>query len=172
MFLAGAGDLIVLFLGLGVMSVGVYVLAGYNRVNPFSSEAALKYFLIGAFASGFPPHRICLVSGATGTFNLSLAGAQLAGKHLALMPALGLGLLLIGLGFKLCAVPFVMWAPDGYDGSPTPVSGFMATGVKAAAFAALTRVLMETFPTATYVWQPIVAGLPTPPLGGGPLAPL
>jgi NADH-quinone oxidoreductase subunit N len=75
------------------------------------------------------------------------------------MPALGLGLLLIGLGFKISAVPFHMWAPDVYDGSPTPVSGFMATGVKAAAFAALTRVLMETFPTATYVWQPIVAGL-------------
>ena len=75
------------------------------------------------------------------------------------MAALGLGLLLIGFGFKIAAVPFHMWAPDVYDGSPTPVTGFMATGVKAAAFAALIRVLMEAFPTATYVWQPIVAGL-------------
>jgi NADH-quinone oxidoreductase subunit N len=159
MFLAGAEDLIVLFLGLEVMSVAVYVLAGYNRVNPFSSEAALKYFLIGAFASGFLLYGIALVYGATGTTNLALAGAQLSSQRLPLMAALGLGLLLIGLGFKISAVPFHMWAPDVYDGSPTPVTGFMATGVKVAAFAALTRVLMETFSTATHIWQPIVAGL-------------
>jgi len=159
MFLGGAEDLIVLFLGLEVMSVAVYVLAGYNRANPFSAEAALKYFLIGAFASGFLLYGIALIYGATGATNLSIAGAQLAGKPLPLMAALGLGLLLIGFGFKVAAVPFHMWAPDVYDGSPTPVTGFMATGVKAAAFAALVRVLMETFPSATGLWQPIVAGL-------------
>jgi NADH-quinone oxidoreductase subunit N len=159
MFLGGAEDLIVLFLGLELMSVAVYVLAGFDRSNAFSAEAALKYFLIGAFASGFLLYGIALVYGATGTTNLSLAGAQLAGKPLALMAALGLGLLLIGFGFKVAAVPFHMWAPDVYDGSPTPVTGFMATGVKAAAFAALVRVLMETFPSAVSVWQPIVAGL-------------
>nr|MBA3522715.1 NADH-quinone oxidoreductase subunit N [Gemmatimonadales bacterium] len=159
MFLAGAEDLIVLFLGLEVMSVGVYVLAGYNRANAFSAEAALKYFLIGAFASGFLLYGIALVYGTTGTTNLSLAGAQLAGRPLPLMAALGLGLLLIGLGFKVAAVPFHMWAPDVYDGSPTPVTGFMATGVKAAAFAALVRVLLETFPSAASVWQPVVAAL-------------
>ncbi|MGN6391175.1 MAG: NADH-quinone oxidoreductase subunit N [Gemmatimonadales bacterium] len=159
MFLGGAEDLIVLFLGLELMSVSVYVLAGFNRANAFSSEAALKYFLIGAFASGFLLYGIALVYGATGTTNLSLAGAQLAGKPLGLMASLGLGLLLIGFGFKVAAVPFHMWAPDVYDGSPTPVTGFMATGVKAAAFAALVRVLMETFPTAGAVWQPIIAGL-------------
>jgi NADH-quinone oxidoreductase subunit N len=102
---------------------------------------------------------IALVYGATGATNLSLAGAQLAGKQLPLMAALGLGLLLIGFAFKVAAVPFHMWAPDVYDGSPTPITGFMATGVKAAAFAALVRVLMETFPTAVGVWQPIIAGL-------------
>ena len=159
MFLGGAEDLIVLFLGLEVMSVAVYVLAGYNRANPFSAEAALKYFLIGAFASGFLLYGIALVYGATGTTNLSLAGAQLAGKSLPIMAALGLGLLLIGFGFKVAAVPFHMWAPDVYDGSPTPVAGFMATGVKAAAFASLVRVLMEVFPSASGIWQPIVAGL-------------
>jgi len=159
MFLAGAEDLIVLFLGLEVMSVGVYVLAGYDRNNPASAEAALKYFLIGAFASGFLLYGIALVYGATGTTNLSLIGAQLAGGPLPLIAALGLGLLLIGLGFKVAAVPFHMWAPDVYDGAPTPVTGFMATGVKAAAFAALVRVLLEGFPSATSVWQPIVAGL-------------
>jgi NADH-quinone oxidoreductase subunit N len=159
MFLAGAEDLIVLFLGLEVMSVAVYILAGYSRADPFSSEAALKYFLIGAFASGFLLYGIALVYGTTGTTNLALIGAQLAGRPIPLMAALGLGLLLIGMGFKISAVPFHMWAPDVYDGSPTPVTGLMATGVKAAAFAALVRVLMEAFPSAIDIWQPIVAGL-------------
>jgi NADH-quinone oxidoreductase subunit N len=159
MFLCGAEDLIVLFLGLEVMSVAVYVLAGYNRANASSAEAALKYFLIGAFASGFLLYGIALVYGATGTTNLSLIGAQLAGGELSLMSALGLGMLLIGFGFKVAAVPFHMWAPDVYDGAPTPVTAFMATGVKAAAFASLVRVLVEGFPTAHAVWQPVIAGL-------------
>jgi NADH-quinone oxidoreductase subunit N len=156
MFLSGAEDLVVLFLGLEVMSVAVYVLAGYDRANPSSAEAALKYFLIGAFASGFLLYGIALSYGATGTTNLSLIGAQLAGGELSLMAALGLGLLLIGLGFKVAAVPFHMWAPDVYDGSPTPVTGFMATGVKVAGFVALVRVLVEAFPSATEVWQPVI----------------
>ncbi len=159
MFLAGAEDLIVLFLGLEVMSVAVYVLAGYNRADPFSSEAALKYFLIGAFASGFLLYGIALAYGTAGTTNLSLIGAQLSGRPLPLMAALGLGLLLIGMAFKISAVPFHMWAPDVYDGSPTPVSGLMATGVKAAAFAALVRLLMEAFPSAIELWQPVIAAL-------------
>jgi NADH-quinone oxidoreductase subunit N len=141
------------------MSVAVYVLAGYNRANAASSEAALKYFLIGAFASGFLLYGIALAYGATGTTNLSLIGAQLAGGRLSLMAALGLGLLLIGFGFKVAAVPFHMWAPDVYDGAPTPVTAFMATGVKAAAFASLVRVLLEGFPSAISVWQPVLAGL-------------
>jgi NADH-quinone oxidoreductase subunit N len=159
MFLAGAEDLIVLFLGLEVMSVAVYVLAGYNRGNASSSEAALKYFLIGAFASGFLLYGIALTYGATGTTNLSMVGAQLAGGRLSLMAGLGLGLLLIGFGFKVAAVPFHMWAPDVYDGAPTPVTAFMATGVKAAAFAALVRVLLEGFPSADGVWQPVILWL-------------
>ncbi len=159
MFLSGAEDLIVLFLGLEVMSVAVYVLAGYNRANASSAEAALKYFLIGAFASGFLLYGIALVYGAAGTTNLPLIGAQLAGGELSLMAGLGLGLLLIGFGFKVAAVPFHMWAPDVYDGSPTPVTGFMATGVKAAAFVALVRVLLESFPSAEALWQPVIAVL-------------
>jgi NADH-quinone oxidoreductase subunit N len=159
MFLSGAEDLIVLFLGLEVMSVAVYVLAGYNRANAWSAEAALKYFLIGAFASGFLLYGIALVYGATGTTSLSLIGAQLAGGELSLMAGLGLGLLLIGFGFKIAAVPFHMWAPDVYDGAPTPVTGFMATGVKTAAFVALVRVLQESFPMAAPLWQPIIAAL-------------
>ncbi|MBA3259222.1 MAG: NADH-quinone oxidoreductase subunit N [Gemmatimonadales bacterium] len=159
LFLASAEDLIVLFLGLEVMSVAVYVLAGYDRRNVFSSEAALKYFLIGAFASGFLLYGIALVYGTTGTTNLSLIGAQLAGRPLPLMAALGLGLLLIGFGFKVAAVPFHMWSPDVYDGAPTPVTAFMATGVKAAAFAALVRTLLEAFPGASDLWQPVIAAL-------------
>jgi NADH-quinone oxidoreductase subunit N len=159
LFLAGAEDLIVLFLGLEVMSVAVYVLAGYNRGSASSAEAALKYFLIGAFASGFLLYGIALVYGATGATNISLIGAQLAGGRLSFMASLGLGLLLIGFGFKVAAVPFHMWAPDVYDGSPTPITAFMATGVKAAAFVALVRVLIEGFPTASALWQPVIAGL-------------
>ncbi len=159
MFLGGAADMIVLFLGLEVMSVAVYVLAGFDRRDPFSVEAALKYFLIGAFASGFLLYGIALIYGATGLTNFAAIGAALQGVRLPTMAALGLGLLLIGFGFKVAAVPFHMWTPDVYDGSPTPVAGFMATGVKAAAFVSLARVLLEAFPTAHAIWQPVVAVL-------------
>ncbi|MBA2628073.1 MAG: NADH-quinone oxidoreductase subunit N [Gemmatimonadales bacterium] len=159
MFLAGAEDLIVVFLGLEVMSIAVYVLAGFNRRSIFAAEAALKYFLIGAFASGFLLYGIALVYGATGNTNLQLIGAQLAGGPMPLMARLGLALLLIGFAFKIAAVPFHMWAPDVYDGSPTPVAGLMATGVKAAGFLALTRVLMEAFSSAASLWQPVLGVL-------------
>jgi NADH-quinone oxidoreductase subunit N len=159
MFLGGAADMIVLFLGLEVMSVAVYVLAGYDRRDAFSAEAALKYFLVGAFASGFLLYGIALIYGATGATNLADIGTALHQYRMPFMAALGLGLLLIGLGFKVAAVPFHTWAPDVYDGSPTPVTGFMATGVKAAAFVALVRVLFEAFPSALALWQPAVAGL-------------
>ena len=159
MFLAGAEDLIVLFLGLEVMSISVYVLAGYDRASVFSAEAALKYFLVGAFASAFLLYGIALVWGGTGSTGLSEIGGQLArGPHPALA-MLGLGLLLIGMGFKVASVPFHMWAPDVYDGSPTPVTGFMATGVKAASFLALVRILYLAFPSARESWQPVVAAL-------------
>lgn len=159
LFLAGAQDMMVLFLGLEVMSVAVYVLAGYDRRNIFSSEAALKYFLIGAFASGFLLYGIALIYGATGHTSLQLIGAQLGGGQVPAMATLGLGLFLIGMAFKIAAVPFHMWAPDVYDGAPTPVTGFMATGVKAAAFIALTRVLLESFPAAAQAWQPVIGVL-------------
>jgi len=159
MFLAGADDLIVLFLGLEVMSVPVYVLAGYDRRNVFSSEASLKYFLIGAFASAFLLYGIALVWGGTGATSMTAIAARVGQGGLSLMAALGLGLLLIGMGFKVAAVPFHMWAPDVYDGAPTPVTGFMATGVKAAAFLALARILLEAFPGAASTWQPLVAAL-------------
>ena len=159
MFLGGAIDLIVVFLGLEVMSIAAYVLAAYDRRSIFSAEAGIKYFLMGAFASGFLLYGIALVYGATGTTNLLLIGAQFVGAQIPLMGSLGLGMLLIGFGFKVSAVPFHMWAPDVYDGAPTPVTGFMATGVKAAAFIALVRLLMQAYPAVEHIWQPIIATL-------------
>ncbi len=159
MLLAGAADMITLFLGLEVMSISVYVLAGYDRTRRSSAEAALKYFLIGSFATGFLLYGIALIYGATGQFNFTLIGAQFAATEPTLMAKLGMGLLLIGFAFKVAAVPFHAWAPDVYEGSPTPVTTFMASGVKAAAFLALTRVLAEAFPAYVDLWRPIIWGL-------------
>ena len=147
MLMVGGEDLMVVFLGLELMSVAVYALAGINRHSAAAAEAALKYFLLGAFASGFLLYGIALVYGATATTNLSQIGVEVRTLGLEHSPLLliGLGLLLVGFGFKVAAVPFHMWAPDVYDGSPTPVTGYMATAVKAAAFAALFRVLGEAF---------------------------
>src|SRR2546421_3855137 len=157
MLMVGGEDLMVVFLGLDLMSVGVYALAGINRHSAAAAEAALKYFLLGAFASGFLLYGIALVYGATATTNLSQIGAQVRTLGLDDSPMLliGLGLLLVGFGFKVAAVPFHMWAPDVYDGSPTPVTGYMATAVKAAAFAALLRVLGEAFDRVP-AWHQIV----------------
>jgi NADH-quinone oxidoreductase subunit N len=151
--MTGAADLIVLFLGLEIMSVAVYVLAGYDRQSAFSAEAALKYFLIGAFGSAFLLYGIALLYGATGHTNLQLIGAQVAGAKLTTMAGLGLAMLLIGFLFKVAAAPFHMWAPDVYEGAPTPVTTFMATAVKVSAFIALMRVLMQSFPEAVATWS-------------------
>ena len=159
MLLAGAEDLIVVFLGLEVMSIPVYVLAGFNRRSRFSAEAALKYFLIGAFASAFLLYGIALLWGSTGSTGLVGIGQRIGDATLPPLGLLGLGLLLIGLGFKVASVPFHMWAPDAYDGAPTPVTGFMATAVKAAGFFALGRLLIEAFPRDYPHWQPVLAGL-------------
>ncbi len=159
LWLAGADDMMVLFLGLEVMSVAVYVLAAFNRRSAASAEAGLKYFLIGAFASAFLLYGIALVYGATGTTSMTAAGAALGRAPLPLMAVAGLGLFLIGFAFKVAAAPFHMWAPDVYDGSPTPVTGFMATGVKVAGFAALARVLSVVFGAHPEAWGPALAGI-------------
>jgi len=168
MLMGGGEDLMVIFLGLELMSVAVYVLAGFNRRSARSAEAALKYFLLGAFASAFLLYGIALLYGATGTTNLTLIGVQVGSLgilHLPLFLA-GLGLLLVGFGFKVAAVPFHMWAPDVYDGAPTPVTGFMATGVKAAAFAALFRVGIEALGAAAG-WSAVLGGLAVATMIGG-----
>ncbi|HET9134613.1 MAG TPA: NADH-quinone oxidoreductase subunit N [Gemmatimonadales bacterium] len=159
MLLAGAADMITLFLGLEVMSVAVYCLAGFDRTRRASAEAALKYFLIGAFASGFLLYGIALVYGATGQFNLALIGAQLTATEPTFMARAGVALLLVGFAFKVAAVPFHAWAPDVYEGAPTPVTAFMAAGVKAAGFLALARLLAEAFPSYVELWRPVLMWL-------------
>ena len=155
LYMAGGSDLITIFLGLELMSVAVYVLAGFNRRSPQAAEAALKYFLLGAFASGFLLYGIALTYGATGTTNLVLIGFQVQnlGLQSNQMLLIGLGLLLVGFAFKVAAVPFHMWTPDVYDGAPTPITAFMAAGVKTAGFASLVRVLLTSFGGTAVMWQ-------------------
>ncbi len=158
MLLAGGTDLFVLFLGLELMSVSVYVLAGINRRDAAGAEAALKYFLLGAFASAFFLYGIALLYGATGSTKIPMIALQLQSAGLRGHPMLlaGLALLVIGFGFKVAAVPFHMWTPDVYDGAPTPVTGFMAAAVKAAAFGALVRVLLQAFPDLHATWDQVL----------------
>jgi NADH-quinone oxidoreductase subunit N len=138
MMMGSAADLITIFIGLEIMSVSFYVLAGFIRVRKTANEAALKYFLLGAFATGFLLYGIALIYGTTGTTNLfSIASIFPMAFSSQPVVAIGFGLLLIGFAFKVAAAPFHMWVPDVYEGSPTPVTGFMSTGGKAAAFAAL-----------------------------------
>lgn len=158
MLMAGSRDLILTFIALEVMSVAIYVLVGFDRRDPRSSEAALKYFLLGAFSSAFFLYGIALLFGSTGSTHLSVirgaaAGGALLGNPLFLA---GVGLSLVGFGFKVAAVPFHVWTPDAYDGAPTPVTALMATGVKAAAFAAFIRVFSVAFAGAYQQWAPIV----------------
>jgi NADH-quinone oxidoreductase subunit N len=161
MLLAAARDLMIVFLGVELMSIAVYALAGINRRSERSAEGALKYFLLGAFSTAFLLYGIALVYGATGTTNLTLIGGRIAVYHLGSSPLLiaGIALLLIGFGFKVAMVPFHMWAPDVYEGAPSPITAYMAATVKAAAFAAFIRVWLEAFPSAFATWHPAISAL-------------
>ena len=157
MLMAAAGDLIIVFLGLETMSISLYVLAGFFRTRPEAGEASMKYLLIGAFASGFFLYGIALIFGSTGTTNLDrIAAAVAAQGGRDPMLVIGLGLLLVGFGFKISSVPFHMWAPDVYEGAPTSVTAFIATGSKAAAFAALLRVLLTAMRGVSVDWPMVV----------------
>jgi NADH-quinone oxidoreductase subunit N len=145
MLMASANDLLVFFLGLETMSIAVYVLTGMWRASERSSEAAMKYFLMGAFATGFLLYGIALIYGATGSTNLNMIADYLIEQPSDWPVYLTGGgfLLLVGFAFKVGAVPFHFWVPDAYEGAPTPVTGFMAVAVKAAGFAAWARILLH-----------------------------
>src|SRR6185437_15859328 len=155
MLLTSARDLIMVFLGIELMSVAVYVLAGVNRRSAKAAEASLKYFLLGAFSTGFLLYGIALIYGATGSTDLATIGTKVTGATIGSAPMLltGIALLLVGFGFKVAAVPFHMWTPDVYEGAPTPITAYMAAAVKAAAFAALLRVWRDAFPGALVSWH-------------------
>lgn len=155
LLLAAARDLMLVFLGIELMSVAAYILAGLNRRSEKSAEGALKYFLLGAFSTGFLLYGIALVYGATGTTNLTVIGDRIARYSLQYnsMLVAGMALLLVGFGFKVAAAPFHMWAPDVYEGAPTPITAFMAASVKAAAFAAFVRIWLDAFPGVVYQWH-------------------
>jgi NADH-quinone oxidoreductase subunit N len=163
--MAQAADLIVIFLALELLSIPLYVLAAFARPRADSEEAGLKYFLLGAFATGFVVYGIALVFGATGSTSLgtisSMAALQASGSLLSSLPLLliGAGLILVGFGFKVAAVPFHMWTPDVYQGAPSSVTGFMAVGAKAAGFAALLRVFVTAFPSLDAKLVPVLWGL-------------
>jgi len=185
MTLAAAGDMLTIFLGLEAMSLGVYTMVAFRRGSPRSIEAALKYFLLGSFAAALPLYGGALLYGATGHTDLSGIGSQLANTGLRLVKSdsevpsdmlliaydnavplvmVGLVLILVGLAFKVSAVPFHMWTPDAYEGAPTPATTYMAVVVKAAAFALMLRVLLIAFADAKTAswgtgWPPVVAGL-------------
>ncbi len=143
MLMATAADLIMIFLGLELMSICLYVLAGFFRRRAVSNESSLKYFLLGAFATGFLLFGIGFLYGASGTTNIADISAEFSSLATSSFFWLGAGLFLIGIAFKIGAVPFHMWIPDVYQGSPTTASGFMATGSKAAAFSALVIVFLR-----------------------------
>jgi NADH-quinone oxidoreductase subunit N len=158
MLMAAANDLIVVFLGLETLSIALFVLAGFHRRRAESGEAAMKYFVLSAFSSAFLLYGIALTYGSTGTTNLAgIAGylAENVGVSNGVLMA-GLALLLVGFGFKVAAVPFHTWTPDVYQGSPTPVTAFMAGASKAAGFAALLRVFFSTFHILRLDWRPLI----------------
>lgn len=157
--MAASNDLVTIFLGLELMSLSLYVLVGFRRSRLESNEAALKYFLLGAFASGFLLYGIALLYGATGTTNLARMGAFLSDTPLLDNPLLVIGALLVfaGFGFKVAAVPFHMWTPDAYEGAPTAVTGFMSVGAKVAGFAALLRVALRALEPLQADWTPLLA---------------
>jgi NADH-quinone oxidoreductase subunit N len=161
MVFGGARDLIVMFIGLELMSLPIYVLTGLNRRDRRSAEGALKYFLLGAFSSAFFLYGIALAYGGAGTTNLEQIALAIGVDGIGASPLLvvATALLAVGFGFKVAAVPFHMWTPDAYEGAPAPVTAFMAAGVKAAAFAGFLRVFLTAFPGLYGTWDAIAIWL-------------
>ena len=159
MFMASGIDLIAIFIGLETMAVAFYILVGYVKPNRRSNEAAVKYFLLGAFSLGLLLYGMSLLYGLSGTTNLrELTATFVAGESDGLL-LVAMILVIAGIGFKIAAVPFHMWAPDVYEGAPTPVTAFLSVGSKAAAFAMLLRIFFEGLPGLVEEWRPIFYAL-------------
>ncbi|MCA1840654.1 MAG: NADH-quinone oxidoreductase subunit N [Actinomycetota bacterium] len=161
MLMVSATDLILIFVALETFSLALYVLTGFRRTRADSQEGALKYFLTGSFSSAFFLYGTALIYGATSSTRLALIQqhmSRVGTAHQGLASA-GLALIIIGLAFKIAAVPFHMWTPDAYQGAPAPVTGFMAAGSKVAGFAVLLRILVVFFPAMAVDWRPVVVSL-------------
>jgi len=161
--MVSANDLIVLFLGLETLSLSLYLLAASNRDREQSQESGLKYFILGGFSSAFFLYGVALIFGATGSTKISGISEALSGSisivNADAMLLVGIGMLLVGLGFKVSSAPFHVWTPDVYEGAPTPVTAFMASAGKVAAFAALMRVLLVGLEQRVDDWRPVVWAL-------------
>jgi len=158
MLMATASDLLVIFLALEVLSLAVYVLTGIRRDSAQATEAAFKYFLLGAFSSAFFLYGIAFTYGLTGSTRLDRIGSLMSAQSASptAMQLLAIGLVIVGFAFKVAAVPFHMWTPDAYEGAPPAVTGFMSTGVKAAAFAAFVRVFLSAFEPLRGTWSEVI----------------
>jgi NADH-quinone oxidoreductase subunit N len=156
MVMISANDLIALFLGLELQSLALYVIAAFDRDNPRSSEAGLKYFVLGALSTGMLLYGVSLVYGTTASTNFAVIAASLKGAETSFGLLVGLVFFIAGLAFKVSAVPFHMWTPDVYEGSPTPVTAFFAAAPKVAAMALFVRALVTPFPSIAPDWQQIL----------------
>ncbi len=146
MFMASGNDLVILFLGLETLSIATYVMAGLRKSDLRSNESAMKYFILGSFASAFLLYGMALIYGATGTTNITEIAVSVGNANFPALLLIGGAMLMVGFGFKAAVVPFHVWTPDVYEGAPTPVTAFMAAGPKAAAFASFMRVFVLGFP--------------------------
>lgn len=146
MFMASGSDLVIIFLGLETLSIATYVMAGLRKSDLKSNESAMKYFILGSFASAFLLYGMALIYGATGSTNITEIATKVANPNFPALLLIGGAMLIIGFGFKVATVPFHVWTPDVYEGAPTPVTAFMAVGSKAAAFASFVRVFVLGFP--------------------------
>ena len=158
--MVSANELIMIFLGLEISSIASYILAGYLRDDKRANESALKYFLLGSFATGFFLYGVAFIYGSTGTVNLTSVHAALTGPNAPSPVFVGVAaaLMFVGLAFKVSAAPFQVWAPDVYQGVPTPVTAFLSAGPKAAAFAIFLRIFMTSFQPIANGWEPLVWG--------------
>jgi NADH-quinone oxidoreductase subunit N len=156
MLMTSAQELLLVFIGLEISSISSYIMVGFRKHTAKGPESALKYFLLGSFATAFFLYGTALIFGATGTTQIVLIAHRLGGTTTPMLATLGLGMLLIGLGFKVSAAPFQVWTPDAYEAAPSPVVGMISTAPKAAAFAILLRILYVSFPALHANWVPLI----------------